>query len=79
MTALLLMILAWPSLWYAEYSSMNWSEMTSIMADPMEDPGELAALAISRFGSGGGDPLPPALAAVAADSNDHRAGPPWHW
>lgn len=72
MTALLLMILAWPSLWYAEYSSMNWSEMTSIMADPMEDPGELAALAISRFGSGGGDPLPPALAAVAADSNDHR-------
>ncbi len=72
MTALLVIILAWPSQWYSEYSSMNWDEMAFISAEPGEDPGELAALAISLFGTGGGDPLPPAMAAVAADTTDHR-------
>lgn len=72
MTALLVIILAWPSQWYLEYSSMNWDEMAAIAAEPGEDPGELAALAISLFGTGGGDPLSPAMAAVASDTTDHR-------
>ena len=73
MILFLALLSTWPAEWYAQYSGMNWPELAFISGDYREDPGLLAARAISLYCNGSGDPLAPAMEALSMDSSDYRA------
>ena len=70
---LLTLLSVWPAEWYQEYSQLNWVNMAIVSSEYGDSAAELAARAISQFGSGAGDPFSSAEEAVAADSNDYRS------
>ncbi len=73
MILLLTLLSSWPVEWYNEYSQLNWDMMELVSSSYGDSAGELAAQAISQYGSGTGDPIATAREAVALDSTDYRA------
>ncbi len=70
---LLLTILSfWPSEWYQEYSDLNWDNMEQVSSDYEKTAINLAAQAISQYGTGSGNSYETAIEAILLDSTDHR-------